>query len=134
MEDKVYVRVLELFLLLFLLWEAGDRSTPTLRQGSYGAGVGGGGRERHLGACPLPGTPRVYMMILEVPSYLARETLWGWAKQLWAGALSLAGPAEMQVCFSEVVAFCWTEVSSWPETVSVLLAHIPAWFLACDIF
>lgn len=53
---------------------------------------------------------------MEVPSYLAREPLWGWVKQPWAGALSLAGPAEMQVCFSEAFTFCWTEVSSWPET------------------
>lgn len=36
---------------------------------------GVGERERHLGACPLPGTPRVYMVILELPSYLAREPL-----------------------------------------------------------
>lgn len=69
------------------------------------------------------------MVIWEVSSsYLARKSL-QWVKQHWAGALSPAGPAKMQVCFSEagpssLRTFCWTKVSSWLKPVSVLLAHV----------
>lgn len=112
--------------MLFLLWEAGD-STPTLRQGSYGAGRGWG-EERDTW---------VPVLFREPPGLHGGPLLPGQRAPLGlgeAGALSLAGPAEMQVCFSEAFAFCWSKVSSWPETVSVLFAHVPAWFLACDIF
>ena len=65
-----------------------------------------GQMERHLDALSSPLAPQGLYGGVEVPSaYLAGRSLWGWVKHSGKGAPSPAGPAGMQVCFSEAVAY-----------------------------